>query len=284
MKVYFDKCSQAIERANITNTYGLFYSEDLTADTNIHVHECCEVLFCLSGGKNFLINDRIYEVNDGDVFIINQFEPHKITFDRNKVFSRFVLQVHPAFLFSSSTEQTDLSKCFFLRTENISHKITLSDEELKEFQQNFMNLKTDYEYGDDIIKNSIILEILVRLNQIFNERCKETKYLPSDNNLLVLKSVSYINSHLSDDLTLEKIAKNSYISVNKLGKLFKTHLGTTVTKYIISRRITEAKKLLKNGKTVSETAELCGFGDYANFIRSFKKSVGVSPGKYAIHN
>ncbi len=280
MKVYFDKCSEAIERANNTQTYGMFYSEDLTADTNIHVHECCEVLFCLSGGKNFLINDRIYEVNDGDVFIINQFEPHKITFNSDKVFSRFVLQVHPAFLFNSSTESTDLSKCFFLRTENISHKISLSDEELKDFQQNFMKLKNNFKYGDDILKTSTVLEILIRLNLIFNERCKETKYLPSDNNVLVLKSVSYINQHLSEELTLEKIAKNSYISVNKLGKLFKTHLGTTVTKYIISRRITEAKKLLKNGKTVSETSELCGFGDYANFIRTFKNIVGTSPGKY----
>ena len=46
----------------------------------------------------------------------------------------------------------------------------------------------------------------------------------------------------------------------------------------------EAKKLLKNGHSVSDTAMLCGYHDYANFIRSFKKSVGVSPGKYAIHN
>ncbi len=280
MKVYFDKCSYAIDRANNTNTYGLFYSENAAADTNIHVHECCEVLFCISGGKNFLINDRIYEVNDGDVFIINQFEPHKITFDPDGIFSRYVLQVHPAFLFNSSTELTDLSRCFFMRTDNVSHKISLSEQELKDFINNFEILKKTTSFGDDIIKNITVLEILIRLNEIFNERCKETKYSPSDNNMLVLKSVSYINQHLSEDLTLEKIAKNSFISVNKLGKLFKTHLGTTVTKYIISRRITEAKKYLKNGKSVSETSELCGFGDYANFIRTFKNIVGISPGKY----
>ena len=43
----------------------------------------------------------------------------------------------------------------------------------------------------------------------------------------------------------------------------------------------EAKKLLSAGNSVTETALACGFGDYANFIRVFKKHVGVPPGKYA---
>ena len=46
----------------------------------------------------------------------------------------------------------------------------------------------------------------------------------------------------------EMIAKNSYISVNHLCKLFKTTLGTTVIKYIIGKRISQAKKYLKKGK------------------------------------
>ena len=62
--------------------------------------------------------------------------------------------------------------------------------------------------------------------------------------------------------------------------MFNRYCGTTVTKYIISKRITEAKKLLSNGKSVTETAFASGFNDYANFIRTFKKTVGVPPGKY----
>lgn len=53
-----------------------------------------------------------------------------------------------------------------------------------------------------------------------------------------------------------------------------------VTKYIVSKRITEAKKLLATEKSVTDTAFMCGFNDYANFIRTFKKAVGVPPGKY----
>ena len=80
--------------------------------------------------------------------------------------------------------------------------------------------------------------------------------------------------------SLEIVAKNCFVSVNELCRLFKKHMGTTVNKYITSRRITEAKKLLKNGVSVSFAAEKCGFMDYASFIRSFKRAVGVPPGQY----
>ena len=84
----------------------------------------------------------------------------------------------------------------------------------------------------------------------------------------------------SQELTLDMIAKNTYVSVNQLCRLFTRYCGTTVTKYITSKRITEAKKLLEEGRSVTDTAFMCGFNDYANFIRVFKKTVGVPPGKY----
>ena len=72
---------------------------------NIHLHACCEILFCLSGGKSFFINDRIYEVQDGDVFVMNQFEAHRITPYDNIPFRRYVLQIHPEFLYENSTRK-----------------------------------------------------------------------------------------------------------------------------------------------------------------------------------
>ena len=93
-------------------------------------------------------------------------------------------------------------------------------------------------------------------------------------------AIDYINNNYSGELTLETISKNAYVSANQLCKLFKMYCNTTVSKYIVSKRITEAKKLLAEGKSVTDTAFMCGFNDYANFIRVFKKTVGTPPGKY----
>ena len=97
---------------------------------------------------------------------------------------------------------------------------------------------------------------------------------------VVNKAVTYINENFTEQITLSDVARHCFVSVNQLCILFKTKLFTTVNKYIMSKRISLAKKYLSQGKNVTETAFSVGFNDYANFIRAFKNNVGVSPGKY----
>lgn len=274
------KCSEAIENAIKNKGVGCFYSGDYDSNKNIHIHECCEMLFCISGGKSFFIDDKIYEVNDGDVFVLNPFEAHKITYSEKNVFQRYILQIHPEFLYNISTSKTDLTACFYVRGDNISHKISLSENEKNMMIQNFKELESEDDYADEIKKKMIVTKIIIDVNKLFlAQNSKHDRHSDYDNKT-ILSILNYINSNLSEQLTLEVIAKNSFISVNELCKIFKRHMGTTVNSYIISKRITEAKKLLSKNLSVSETAEKCGFADYANFIRVFKTAVGVPPGKY----
>ena len=279
MQYLHRKCHDAIETAISTHTYGVYFSEEQNPDLNIHVHDCCEVLLCLSGGNTFLIDGSAYTVEPGDLFILNQFEPHKITADPDKIFARFVLQIHPEYLYANSTEESDLSRCFYTRGADISHKISLTDEEISKLQGLLITFREDHGFGDDIIKKSAVNNFLVLVNRFFLKRANKVNIAKCEDKT-IRNTISYINAHFSEPLTLEMLAKNSFVSVNQLCKIFKNNFGTTVAKYIISKRISEAKKLLSSGKSVSDTALLCGFSDYANFIRVFKKFVGTSPGKY----
>lgn len=279
MQFLQSKCQDAIATAIDTHTFGVYYSESQNSDLNIHVHDCCEVLLCLSGSNSFLIDGIAYTVEPGDLFILNQFEPHKITADSKKIFARFVLQIHPEYLYANSTDESDLSRCFYTRGAGISHKISLTDEEIAKLQSLLITFRKDNGFGDDIIKFSAINTFLVLVNQFFLKRATDGTAAKCEDET-IRNTISYINAHFAEPLTLELLAKNSFVSVNQLCKIFKNNFGTTVAKYIVSKRISEAKKLLSSGKSVSETALLCGFLDYANFIRVFKKFVGISPGKY----
>ena len=53
MNILFDKCTKALDYASKTKTYGVFYSEKTDADTNVHVHECCEIFLNI---KHLLMN------------------------------------------------------------------------------------------------------------------------------------------------------------------------------------------------------------------------------------
>ena len=276
MKVFFDKCSDAIDFATASKSFGIYYSKHNTPNSNIHTHECFEILFCVSGGKNFLIDDKIYKVEPYDIYAINSYEAHKISFEDGTEVERYTLQIHPEFIFSSSTDKTDLSACFYHK--NISNRISLSSENAKKLISHLRSLDTEYKFGDDVLKKSVMIQILTIINEYFYTCGSAISEQPQ--NTHIKKAISYINEHLSENLTLELIAKNSYISVNQLCRTFKTTLGTTVMKYIIGKRISQAKIYLKNGYSVFDTAFMCGFGDYSNFIRTFTQSVGISPGKY----
>ena len=276
MQCFFETCSEAVEHATQSKSFGVYYSENSEPNLSLHIHECCEIFLCLSGGKSFLIDDKVYDVRSGDLFIINQFEAHKVIPDSDAEFSRYIMHVHPTFLYSVSEGDVDLSECFY--HSDGKNKFSLSKTELTEFCQLFESLKKDSPYGDNIYKKLRATEILLAVNRVsetHSERIPQIK-----KHKTVQLAIDYINTNYSQELTLDMIAKNTYVSVNQLCRLFNKYCGTTVTKYITGKRITEAKKLLEEGKSITDTAFMCGFNDYANFIRVFKKTVGVPPGKY----
>ena len=61
---------------------------------------------------------------------------------------------------------------------------------------------------------------------------------------------------------------------------FKKYTGSSFIHYTMELRVRRAKELLKEGKKVSEIAQLLGFHDTRYFTRTFKKYAGVTPSEY----
>ncbi|MBR2460397.1 MAG: helix-turn-helix transcriptional regulator [Clostridia bacterium] len=278
MRCYFESCGSAVEYATASKSFGLFYSECEEPNSEIHIHECCELLLCLSGGQNFLIDNNVYDINDGDLFMINQFEAHKITAHPDTGFARYIMHIHPTYLYANSCEGTNLGDCFYNFSTGTHNRIRLTGEEIGELTELFSELQGDHEYGDGFRKRMAANRILFAVNRM-NATHSEAGMTTSRHRTVQL-AIDYINNNYSGELTLDTISKNAYVSANQLCKLFKMYCNTTVSKYIVSKRITEAKKMLAEGRSVTDTAFMCGFNDYANFIRVFKKTVGTPPGKY----
>lgn len=167
-----------------------------------------------------------------------------------------------------------------MRNENISHKISTTADEREQLTALFKKLCSEEGFADEIVKEIAATEIIIMLSKMFLDNNNDYTYTVKYENQDLVKALNFINENYSRELSLEIISRSIYISQNELCALFKRHLGTTVKKYVTSRRITKAKQLLREVKTVSETATLCGFNDYANFIRTFGKITGTSPGKY----
>lgn len=72
-------CKTAIENCLRTRTFSVahLYKEEKAME--MHIHDCYELYYSISGGKQFLIDNRFYTIAPGDLFIINQYESHKLT-------------------------------------------------------------------------------------------------------------------------------------------------------------------------------------------------------------
>lgn len=58
---------------------------------------------------------------------------------------------------------------------------------------------------------------------------------------------------------------------------FKKETGYTLHNYIMQKRIFKAKKLIDEGCPITKASLLCGFTDYSNFLRAYKKIFNASP-------
>jgi len=277
----FTSCKMAIAECLKNKYYAIAHLHNEEKTMNMHIHDCYEIYYSISGGKQFLIDNRFYDINPGDLFIINQFESHYVTQINNIVHERIIISIHPDFLKEISTIKTDLSYCFTQRSQVFNHRISLSKEQQHRFLYFIGKIATINKFGSDIIERVASMEMMVMINSLFiNNHHVEIVDSNFQYNQQVQEILSYINQHITDAITVEHLAEQFYISTSYICRIFKATTGTTINKYINARRITIAKSLLTMDMGVSEVCEKCGFNDYSNFLKAFTKAVGISPKKY----
>lgn len=91
----------------------------------------------------------------------------------------------------------------------------------------------------------------------------------------------YIRSHYKENLKLTDLAKQANLSTSYLSSLFFQYCGVSITDYILTCRMEQAKRLLLySSLSIVDIAGLCGFADAGYFSKCFKKIEVVSPGEY----
>lgn len=102
-----------------------------------------------------------------------------------------------------------------------------------------------------------------------------------DNVDVVEKVAEYIDTHLSEDLSVKRLANKVYVSPDHLTRSFKKRYHQTVSDYILEKRMTLAGELLRDrSMTVTMVSDCVGFGNYSYFTGQFKKYYGMTPREY----
>lgn len=109
---------------------------------------------------------------------------------------------------------------------------------------------------------------------------QESKMLLSPENM-VENAKEYIESHIAEELSVEKIADSVYLSRSHFAREFKRLTGESVMDYVIRIRMERAETLLRAGETSQKKISLAvGYSDLKYFQRSFKKHTGYTVKEY----
>lgn len=276
----FTSCKESVNDCINNKYFSIAHLHTEEETMSIHIHDCYEIYYSISGGKQFLIDNKLYNIDPGNLFAINQFESHYVSQINKITHERIVISIHPDFLKSISTDKTDLSYCFNHRDENFSHRLQLDKEQQNRFIYFINKIISTEGLGSDMIEYSTFIELMVFLTKIFvdNEDSLLSSYKYNNQ---IQEIIHYINDNVIENITVKHLAEHFFLSESYICRIFKLATGTTINKYITARRISIAKSMLSNGLTINDVCSKCGFNDYSNFLKSFKKAVGVSPKKYS---
>ncbi len=131
----------------------------------------------------------------------------------------------------------------------------------------------------------LALETLSAVSNLFAWLIKEKRYRKVQNkdwHSSGIKSVlEYIESHYSDELSLDVLAGIAGVNARYFCKIFYLATKTTPMNYVNQYRVERAAFLLETTDlSITQIAADCGFCDSSYFTKVFKKFIGITPKKY----
>lgn len=244
-----------------------------------HFHDDVEMYFHIQGGKHCLVNDTVFDIQPGDLLLLPSNVIHQIVREPSTRYERHVVLAKPGFL-TSFQEGNELMSCFadidaqrrYLLSPTAVQRKSLS-QALQEYYQleKTGTLRT--------CRRVKCMELICLITQMYLEAGDGGTVRHS--NPKISEILAFIDRHYTDEaLCLDTIAEACYLNKSYLCGLFRRYTGMTVMQYATLKRLTHAKELLAIGRTVTQAWEESGFGDYSNFIRVFRRYIGITPKQY----
>ena len=254
-----------------------------------HHHDFSKIVILIDGDLTYYIEGKAYILKPWDILFVNKNEIHKPVVNPNKYYERIVIWLNPDFMAKYAQGNNDLLKCFEVAIKNNYNLLRLnmkSIDIIKNLIQDIQNCNNSNEFGSEILKESLFVQLMVLMNRLFLNSDKNRDIEDIQYDKTIEGVLNYINSNLENDLSIDTIASEFFISKYYLMRKFKNQIGSSIHNYVVQKRLILARSLISDGLSMSSVCSRCGFNDYSSFVRAFKKVYGVSPSNYnpTIHN
>ena len=257
-----------LDISNMVSGKNFVYNHDVKAHPKgmhfaPHTHDNHELLMVMRGKITYSVEGRFYRLKRGDIVLSAPYVIHSITPESDDTYERYNVLFDERNLPQQVRDMLPRGVDVF----------RLDDyERIHEIFQ-----KIDYyskHFSDEAlsgITESLITEIF------YNLAILDAKERNGSVNDLVNTAVAYINENLEKIKNIDDICDALYITKSHLHHIFVKNLQMSPKKYINSKRMMKARKLIRRGARPTEIFTVCGYDDYATFFRNYKKYFGHAP-------
>jgi len=262
------------------DNFRIFHLSDTAQrEFSFHYHDFNKILILLNGDVTYTIEGRSYDLQKNDIIFVNAGEVHKPVINSDAPYERIVIYVSPDYLDTYQRKNADLNTCFYQAHKEQSHVLRIKSFANSHLNSCILRLEAslqDTDFAKDLYHEILFLEFMIELNR--STLCDAISYISTTAaNKTILSVMEYVNQHLTEDICIDTLAEQFFLSRYYLMHAFKEETGYTIGNYLATKRLLLAKEMIATGKPITEVCYACGYKNYSTFSRAYKKTFGKTP-------
>lgn len=281
LKMYHYQISTYLPSPDALPVWAEHISGRIKRESN-HTHDCFEIMYIRSGAACCQVNNRLYPVTRGDMYIFAPGDVHAFSISGELNFDNLLFSME---LFSDA-EIAELKKFRLFNSwsspgDSPEKKLSVTPSDIGELDNAFDELIFECQKnhsGSDILLKALLIRLLCmacRKGDVSGDR------VDPDNALQLSALFDFIAKHYAEDLSLAQLARAARVSPNYLNEFMRRNIGQGAMEYLLRYRIDEVRNLLEHSSaTIAEIAVSTGFYDTSHLIRTFRRYIGMPPGSY----
>lgn len=264
----------------VSKDFELFYYENRTPLTvDLHTHDYYEFYFFLEGNVQMQIGNDFYPVRFGDIMLIPPQVPHRTIINTQAApYRRFVFWISQEYcnhLLQSSPDYAYIMQYVGTAKQYVFHTDLISFNSVQSKILRLLEEMRSQKFGKEAQISICVNDLILHLNRLAHEL--NTPGMKNYDRVLYRQLMEYIEEHVEEDLSLEKIASEFFVSKYHIAHVFKDNTGLSIHQFITKKRLDLCRDAIQSKMSITEAYQMFGFGDYSSFYRAFKKEYGISP-------
>ena len=240
-----------------------YYSDTARPQMLLHSHGYYEFYFFLEGDVSIQIGSEVFPLTAGDLIVIPPGLSHvAVIHSMTLPYRRFVFWISQEFcrhLFDLSPDYGYLMQLVQTKKDYIFHndKITFNS-----IQSKILRLLEEMQTDRFCREPQIALcvnDLILHLNRLIYERNHSEPKQETES--LYQSLCGFIEDHIDEDLSLDRLSGEFYVSKYHISHVFKENLGLSIHQYISKKRLSLIRQAIWGGHDISLHYNTCGFGE-----------------------